>query len=88
MKLSRRTVLQAVTAAIGALLTKSTVWAWEGAAEVRREDCIVRKGETVALAPGRYGRVVLEGGTLYAPSDVRIDELVFHSGRLAMPQRG
>ncbi len=87
MNLSRRTVLQAVTAAIGVSLLKSTAWAWEDASEVRRADRIVREGETVALAPGRYGRIILDGGTLYAPSDVRIDELVFHGGRLSMPQR-
>jgi hypothetical protein len=50
-------------------------------------DWIVREGETVTLAPGRYSRVILDGGRLNAPADVSIGELVFHAGSITMPTR-
>ncbi len=53
----------------------------------RVAEWIVREGETVTLGPGRYDRVILDGGRLNASDDVSIGELVFHAGSISMPAR-
>lgn len=86
--INRRTALKTATAAIAAVLFSPTIRpARLAAAELVETIWIVRTGETVRLQPGRYRRVILEGGRLEAPNDVCIEELEFHSGAIAMPVR-
>lgn len=71
-----------------AAFLKSSAWARAIAPTSSQiAERIVREGETVTLAPGRYDRVILDGGRLNAPGDVNIGELVFHAGSIAMPAR-